>query len=655
MLAPKAVTRLDMKEQPTDKPLNTYMYTHGDRLDLTGMEITITYDYGPQGTIQGPWDDVAFSIDGKTITDGAMLSRDVHNGHTLVATYKAMRVDVGVLKLAKAEGMKVSSPYDANHTHDRVSFNGIAIMSDEENGQVTEYTKNTTNAVPAYGWQESPVFDNLSPNKEYWFFARAKANENYMAGEPSEGVMIKTDRVPVVNDPGEDSAYYSPSGIYLPLLGKLFAIGAGAGLRTYTIEEEGTTGEGSISGSVLNVTSCGAFSIGLSTDVNGDHAAGEKTIATLVVEKRDIGDTFIMAMPSTLEYSGNKLTPDAMVQLDSGVLTEGTDYELSYENNVEIGTATIKATGKGNYTGTVSASFTITHKRQVDKVVIEGAPEVYKYKASGKKYNVIHLKTSVTPASTKTTRFVWSSSDVSIAEVSQDGAVRFNGKEGTVSITVMASDGGGKSSSVKIRVVSNVTGIRTPAKTIYIQRGKSMSLPPIALDDATAPQKNIKSKLTWKSSDPGVLSVIQRDSNVKELKASKKVNEGLKASKNVNKRTTVNVLVSAANGKSLKIKVVVLPNAVKLKSVKAEFPKKMKTGKSYQLKTKLNSAKATGVKVTYKSSNKKVLSVDAAGKLRAHRKGTAKITIKAGSKKFVKKVNVVWSSRSKAKAEAVKK
>jgi uncharacterized protein YjdB len=525
-------------------------------------------------------------------------------------------------------------------------------MSAGGNKQVMEYAKNTINVPPEYGWQESPVFDNLSPNRRYWFFARAKANENYDTGAVSEGIEVITDRVPVANEPGEDSAFYSPTGIYLPLQGKLFAIGAGAGLRTYTIEEEGTTGEGSISGSVLTVTSCGAFSVGLETDVNGDYAAGEKSVATLVVEKRDISDTFIMPMPSTLEYSGDELTPDAMVQLDSGVLTEGTDYELSYENNVEIGTATIKATGKGNYTGSVSANFTITHKRQVDKVVINGAPDVYSYKASGKKDNIIQLKTTVTPSSTTTTKFVWSSSNVSIAEVSQDGMVRFNGEEGTVSITATASDGGGKSSSAKIRVVKNVTGIRTPAKTIYIQKGKSMSLPPIALDDATAPEKDITSKLIWESSNPDVLSVIQRDSNVKELKSKKNVKEEIKASKNVKKRTVVNVLVSAANGRALKIKVIIVPNAIKLKSIKAKFPEKMKSGESYKLNTKLNSAHATGVKVKYKSSNKRVLSVDAAGKLRAHRKGTAKITIRAGGKKLEKKVKVVWSS---SKAKTLKK
>ena len=41
------------------------------------------------------------------------------------------------------------------------------------------------------------------------------------------------------------------------------------------------------------------------------------------------------------------------------VLEEGVDYELSYEDNVEVGTATVTATGKGGYRGSLSTTFEI--------------------------------------------------------------------------------------------------------------------------------------------------------------------------------------------------------------------------------------------------------------------------------------------------------
>lgn len=41
-------------------------------------------------------------------------------------------------------------------------------------------------------------------------------------------------------------------------------------------------------------------------------------------------------------------------------LVEGIDYELSYSNNTNVGTATVTATGKGNYKGTLSETWQIT-------------------------------------------------------------------------------------------------------------------------------------------------------------------------------------------------------------------------------------------------------------------------------------------------------
>ena len=46
--------------------------------------------------------------------------------------------------------------------------------------------------------------------------------------------------------------------------------------------------------------------------------------------------------------------------VDGSQLTEGTDYTLSYESNVDAGTAKAVATGTGAYSGTLETSFTIS-------------------------------------------------------------------------------------------------------------------------------------------------------------------------------------------------------------------------------------------------------------------------------------------------------
>lgn len=62
---------------------------------------------------------------------------------------------------------------------------------------------------------------------------------------------------------------------------------------------------------------------------------------------------------SVTTYSGNEVTPVVMA-VDGGTkLVNGVDYDLTYENNVNVGTATVIVTFKGNYTGERRVNFEI--------------------------------------------------------------------------------------------------------------------------------------------------------------------------------------------------------------------------------------------------------------------------------------------------------
>ncbi|MBQ9068744.1 MAG: cell wall-binding repeat-containing protein, partial [Eggerthellaceae bacterium] len=58
-------------------------------------------------------------------------------------------------------------------------------------------------------------------------------------------------------------------------------------------------------------------------------------------------------------YTGAAQTQSPTVKVGSATLRAGTDYTLSYKDNVAVGTATVTVTGKGNYTGSVSKTFKI--------------------------------------------------------------------------------------------------------------------------------------------------------------------------------------------------------------------------------------------------------------------------------------------------------
>ena len=62
---------------------------------------------------------------------------------------------------------------------------------------------------------------------------------------------------------------------------------------------------------------------------------------------------------NTYTYDGNAKTPTAIVKDGSKTLTAGTDYTITYENNVNAGTATATIVGQGNYTGGPAKTFTI--------------------------------------------------------------------------------------------------------------------------------------------------------------------------------------------------------------------------------------------------------------------------------------------------------
>ena len=65
--------------------------------------------------------------------------------------------------------------------------------------------------------------------------------------------------------------------------------------------------------------------------------------------------------------TGSPVTPKVKVAVTGGnILVKGTDYDLSYENNISPGTAQVTVTGKGNYKGSVTKSFTI--KKSIKKI-----------------------------------------------------------------------------------------------------------------------------------------------------------------------------------------------------------------------------------------------------------------------------------------------
>ena len=93
-------------------------------------------------------------------------------------------------------------------------------------------------------------------------------------------------------------------------------------------------------------------------DYNGNKTSTYKDVA-IVVQKPKIEDCTIDILQKNWTYSGVACEPRVSVYTRGQILTKGIDYDISYSNNVNAGTATVTITGKNSYRGTTTKTFTI--------------------------------------------------------------------------------------------------------------------------------------------------------------------------------------------------------------------------------------------------------------------------------------------------------
>ncbi|MDR0854493.1 MAG: InlB B-repeat-containing protein [Clostridiales Family XIII bacterium] len=265
-------------------------------------------------------------------------------------------------------------------------------------------------------------------------------------------------------------------------------------------------------------------------------------------------------------------------------------------------------------TAKVTATRTLVAGWTKPALTVSGAPEKYTYKVAAKT-KTVQLTTNILPSSV-----TWKSSNTKVAAVDANGLVTFKGVEGNVTITATDKNvtvENRQSNAKTITVVNNVTKVRTPLATVYIQQGKKLLLP-VGFDDGSV---SVVTKYTFKSS------------NVKVLTVDAKGNIKAKADKKLKKAKKVTVTITATNGKTGKVTVNIVPKAIAHKghTVKG-VPKKLEVGKTALLSVKLKNAKATGLKITYTPSSSKIISVDKAGRITAKTEGTAFVKVKVGSK-----------------------
>lgn len=93
--------------------------------------------------------------------------------------------------------------------------------------------------------------------------------------------------------------------------------------------------------------------------ITGKGIYGGSVKKTFTIKKLGISATAVSGTGNKV-YTGSMIKPVPAVKVGGRTLKNGTDFTVSYKNNTEPGTATLKVTGKGNYSGSVSKTFKIT-------------------------------------------------------------------------------------------------------------------------------------------------------------------------------------------------------------------------------------------------------------------------------------------------------
>ena len=76
---------------------------------------------------------------------------------------------------------------------------------------------------------------------------------------------------------------------------------------------------------------------------------------------KNISQCTIKLSGTSFNYTGKAVKPKVTITDGTRGLVLNTDYVIRYINNVNVGTASVKISGKGDYTGSVTKNFTITN------------------------------------------------------------------------------------------------------------------------------------------------------------------------------------------------------------------------------------------------------------------------------------------------------
>ena len=222
-----------------------------------------------------------------------------------------------------------------------------------------------------------------------------------------------------------------------------------ATLGDYTLEDGAD-----YSATFSNNTAAGKATVTLRSK-NGNFEG--TTTAEFTIVSKDISELEARVLTTEYDYDGTAKEPAVEIKDGEATLAQNTDYTLTYEDNINAGTARVIVTGMGKYGGTKTLEFRI--KGRPNRIVT-GADSYTKYMTS--------KEFSLDAEAAEAKQLIYTSSNEDVVTVSDTGRVTVKGT-GAATITIKTSGTTGfepaeKVVTVTVKPLKPVVTLTSPEK-----------------------------------------------------------------------------------------------------------------------------------------------------------------------------------------------
>lgn len=337
------VESIQLESQPSK-----LVYKQGDKLDVSGAVLKVSYDDGTETSVKvtedmlGSYDMSVIGPQTIDITyENKTTSFDIEVEEIPVSSIIMVNTAVTISR-GKTQQLEVNIlPANASYKDITWSSEDSSIASVDENGIVTGVQAGTTRVI-------AESVNGLT----------AQCNVKVII--PAERVVLTQDRVELFkNEQSQIEATLYP-----------------ADHTDYVTWSSDDPGVASVVGGLITANRAGQ------TIIHAKTQSGIDKRCTVTVKDNLSGFTVSGIQNKT--YTGGEIKQNITVSNGNVVLKNGTDYNVSYQNNVNAGTASMTVTGKGYYVGTQTFTFNIG-KRNISNLSMSLAYSQCKYDGTAKR------------------------------------------------------------------------------------------------------------------------------------------------------------------------------------------------------------------------------------------------------------------------------